>query len=129
MSYQANHELNWSGSCSGGMLDGRGTISHQTHNSWGMWARKWTGQFVDGVAQGDWRYHNDIAWDIGEATGDGKISAEFSMKDGRLDGEVTATVAGTRRDKDRQPHHRCNKWRVNYVNGDRQADGARYSDC
>ena len=62
--------LRWSGGCSGGVPDGKGTLSAlmpryyanlSENHEFSKWSQEWTGRFVDGVPQGNWTSSHRIA--------------------------------------------------------------------
>ena len=121
--------LNWSGGCSGGVPDGQGTVSFY----YGPQSQVWTGQFVDGVPQGDWTYRMDSGIKSRSTIGlfDSNVRSKFSMKNSRLHGESATTISYKSREflGTIKVVQNCYTVTRKFVNGEEHVDARRGSEC
>ena len=125
----------WSGDCSGGVPNGRGTVTVSRDEysvSYSLyspheypyykiieWTKEWTGQFVDGVPQGDWTTKSRSLIEFVRKRGPDpqdytRYKARYSKTNCRLHGEITAKVLTG----DSAGRHHCASIVANFVNGE-----------
>lgn len=131
--------LRWSGGCSDSVPDGQGTVSAvlpriftEEQNSdpniddW-KWSKEWTGQFVDGVPQGNWTSSFRVSSRITlkntkrrqRVAHEYQSEARFSMMNGEVHGEYTdiSRLKDVRSYRDPATYSTCGKIMGKFENG------------